>query len=373
MDLVYEVRKIDNKKGRGLFATRDINEGECIFSEKPLVSVQFAWNRKCKYLACQHCLKPLETPQQAYQRLSRDEETVLPPINNELSVPTIVNCQQCNEEYCSEECMTQAFNTYHQTLCTKGDPAHPLNNLIETWKTIHYPPETTNVMLIARLISQAIQHDSASEVNEIVSSFDLDPINEESGLAHKLLKDDFKEKIEVIRKMFKDFFFYPPLEHWYTPEGFRSLLALIGKNGQGIGTNAFNEWALRAEEEGNRLDELYDKIEYESGDFEDCEGSGLFKLQSSCNHSCEPNAQVSFPCNTYDLCLKALKHIKKNEEISISYLQNCELGRSRHSRQKTLRENYLFLCDCYKCVLQADQADVTSEDDEDEEDEMDTD
>lgn len=29
---------------------------------------------------------------------------------------------------------------------------------------------------------------------------------------------------------------------WFTPEGFRSLLALVGTNGQGIGTSAFSRW-----------------------------------------------------------------------------------------------------------------------------------
>ena len=30
------------------------------------------------------------------------------------------------------------------------------------------------------------------------------------------------------------------------------------------------------------------------GDFLNCEGAGLYPLQSKCNHSCQPNAEVSF-------------------------------------------------------------------------------
>ena len=29
---------------------------------------------------------------------------------------------------------------------------------------------------------------------------------------------------------------------WFTPDGFRSLLALVGTNGQGIGTSSFSRW-----------------------------------------------------------------------------------------------------------------------------------
>ena len=73
------------------------------------------------------------------------------------------------------------------------------------------------------------------------------------------------------------------------------------------------------------------------GSFLDNEGSGLYKLQSSCNHSCDPNASASFPNNSFQLVMKALKPIKAGEEILISYLDECSLSRSRHSRIKMLR------------------------------------
>lgn len=66
------------------------------------------------------------------------------------------------------------------------------------------------------------------------------------------------------------------------------------------------------------------------------------------------------------------------EEICISYLDDCLLSRSRHSRQKELRENYLFTCTCQKCEEQKGDPDVTSDeedvdDDENENDGMDED
>lgn len=59
------------------------------------------------------------------------------------------------------------------------------------------------------------------------------------------------------------------------------------------------------------------------------------------------------------------------EEICISYLDDCLLSRSRHSRQKELRENYLFNCSCLKCEEQKADADVTSDEEEEEEDDDD--
>lgn len=99
------------------------------------------------------------------------------------------------------------------------------------------------------------------------------------------------------------------------------------------------------------------------------EGSGLYSTQSKINHSCVPNAQATFPYSDHTLALTALTDIVAGEEIVISYLDECSLERSRHSRQKELRENYLFLCQCNKCLNEANEPDVTS--DEDEEDEND--
>ena len=118
----------------------------------------------------------------------------------------------------------------------------------------------------------------------------------------------------------------------------------------------------------------------------DCEGSGLYTLQSTCNHSCEPNAEVTFPNNNNTLAVKALQDITSGQvcayfgsdhfvfqnqfsivkclfciefiypfqEILISYLDECARERSRHSRQKILRYVffareccYLNVCDFY--------------------------
>lgn len=128
---------------------------------------------------------------------------------------------------------------------------------------------------------------------------------------------------------------------------------------------------LQREELDAFIDQLYKDIEKESGEFLNCEGSGLYMLQSCCNHSCIPNAETSFPDNNFLLYLTALEDIEAGEEICISYLDCCQRERSRHSRNKILRENYLFTCSCPKCLAQADDPDVTSDEEEEAEGETD--
>ena len=67
--------------------------------------------------------------------------------------------------------------------------------------------------------------------------------------------------------------------------------------------------------------------------------------------------------------VNATRNISAGEEIYISYLDECDQERSRHSRQKMLGENYLFVCNCDKCVSQQDEDDVTSEEEMSDDDE----
>ena len=74
-----------------------------------------------------------------------------------------------------------------------------------------------------------------------------------------------------------------------------------------------------------------------SGAFLNSEGSALYELQSKINHSCEPNCEIIFKDNSNVLTLRTLRSIAEGEEITISYLDECDLCRSRHSRQKLLK------------------------------------
>lgn len=73
---------------------------------------------------------------------------------------------------------------------------------------------------------------------------------------------------------------------------------------------------------------------------------------------------VEFPYSNSTLVITATRDILPGEEICIGYLDECELERSRHSRQKSLSSLYLFICRCEKCLAQAKDPDVTSDEDE---------
>ncbi|PWA18709.1 hypothetical protein CCH79_00005728 [Gambusia affinis] len=343
-----EVQFIDNIKGKGLFAKRSIKKGETILIERPLVSSQFLWNFLYKYKACEYCLRALETAEENARRLCCNPALSLPhPELCHVRPELHQACPQCQVMYCSSECRQAAADQYHRILClgpSEEDPDHPINKLKDAWRSVHYPPETSSIMLMAKMVA-------------VVKQGQL-------GLLHSLFKEALYDE---------------HLSRWFVPEGFRSLFALVGTNGQGIGTSSLSQWVhacdalelpdQQREQLDSFIDQLYKDIDKETGEFLNCEGSGLYLLQSSCkrrrcNHSCIPNAEASFPDNNFLLHLNALSDISPGEEICISYLDFCQRDRSRHSRHKILRENYLFVCSCSKCTSQMDELDVTSEEEE---------
>ncbi|XP_041476920.1 SET and MYND domain-containing protein 5-like isoform X2 [Lytechinus variegatus] len=325
----------------------------------------------------------MENAEEMARRLSANPSLVLPHLECcKVKKDNFVHCPHCQVAYCSSNCREEAWNQYHQVLCISHhppDPNQPLVILQEVWKTMHYPPETTSIMLIAKMIALIKQAKSKEEIIAVFNQFCHVPHNEEMELSHKLLGKQFKGQYEALQPLLLNALYEESVAQWFTPDGLRSLFALIGMNGQGVGSSSLSVYVhncddldLEEEERQNLdqfIDQLYVDMEKESGAFLNCEGSALYKLQSSCNHSCEPNAEINFLHNNSTLSLTALTDIAEGEEILISYLDECSRERSRHSRQKELRENYLFTCDCPKCRRQCDDPDLTSSEEEEEEEE----
>ncbi|XP_058821496.1 histone-lysine N-trimethyltransferase SMYD5 [Topomyia yanbarensis] len=380
-------------KGRGLFAVVPIKAGTVLFEESPLVSCQFSWNSSYGYLACEYCLRPLETAESNVRRLTNDYTINLPypeccTVQEQLSSHT--KCTDCMEMYCGAECLQNALQLYHRVLClgaNRSDTNHPINALVEFWKNIHFPPETSSIMLVIKIIAMFKQHENTSKLRTQFEDFVSQTVNQDLMIFHKMLGENFSQQIEQLYDLICNAF-DPSSDkrlHWLSLSGFRSLLALIGTNGQGIGTSSFADWVrnvtdiemneMQREALDVTIDNLYNKLDDVVGSFLNNEGSALYARQSKVNHSCAPNTECRFPHSNNVLALTTIRDIDAGQEICISYLDECALERSRHSRQKMLSENYLFQCKCEKCESQVADPDETSEEEgsSEEEQQMDDD
>lgn len=90
-------------------------------------------------------------------------------------------------------------------------------------------------MLIVRLLARIIQSENPELAISQTLQFCHRTVNEDSELAHKLLGENFCDQIDNLLILVRQLLPHDIIQQFLTPEGFRSLLALIGTNGQGTG------------------------------------------------------------------------------------------------------------------------------------------
>ncbi|KAK4572933.1 hypothetical protein RGQ29_031065 [Quercus rubra] len=78
-------------------------------------------------------------------------------------------------------------------------------------------------------------------------------------------------------------------------------------------------------------------------------GTGLYPVISIINHSCLPNSVLVFEGRL--AVIRAVQHIPQGAEVLISYIDTTG---STMTRQKALKEQYLFTCACPRCIKLSD-------------------
>ncbi|XP_070590181.1 histone-lysine N-methyltransferase SMYD3 isoform X4 [Erythrolamprus reginae] len=88
-------------------------------------------------------------------------------------------------------------------------------------------------------------------------------------------------------------------------------------------------------------------------------GVGLYPSMSLLNNSCDPNCVVIF--EGPQLHLRSIREMHLGEELTISY---TETVMPTLERQKTLKRQYCFECDCIMCSTQSQDADMLAGDEQ---------
>lgn len=150
-------------------------------------------------------MRPLESAEENARRLTGKPNITLPyPECCEVEKSKITECNDCGIKYCSEECKIIAYQRYHRTLCLQSrerNDCHPLVRLNETWKQIQYPPETSTIMLLARMVALVLQCEHKQELLSTFSQFCNRSVNDTYEITHNLLGVKFINQIELLREM----------------------------------------------------------------------------------------------------------------------------------------------------------------------------
>lgn len=126
-------------------------------------------------------------------------------------------------------------------------------------------------MLIPRLLATIQQSPNPEETRLKILQFSHHTRNENAELVHKMLGEKFAGQLSMLHSLLLQAVSHHGVEDLLTVEGFQMLLAIIGTNGQGLGTSAISQWVMRSSElslevsEKEQLDGFIDKL-YENMD-----------------------------------------------------------------------------------------------------------
>lgn len=287
----------DEKQGKRLICTKDVQKNKVLILERPLVSQVYL---KYCLIYCNHCTYKVST--------------------------RFIPCHSCNKAvYCSEECRVKAWDEFHKIECKflgfisrmPNQSCHLVLQLLgligpENALRIHKEgkirdDERNNITLLQ--FEKFIQFKDHREQKPPKLLADL--VVQSTFICYlveylKLVKLDD----EAARKNLFSFFFT------------NQLKCIV--NGYGLCSEKFKVTS-------------------------DYIGNGIVIFATYIRHSCEPNAEWFVTDNRMDVI--AFKDIKKDEEIFINY--GIDKKWTFERRQAVLQEKYHFICKCSLCKRQA--------------------
>ncbi|CAJ2509772.1 Uu.00g056720.m01.CDS01 [Anthostomella pinea] len=279
--------------GRGLFARKDFAPGDLVLSiDRPLFA-ELETDRlldTCAWCFQRGATDPIEKAQSAAMGLP----------SGFIEVKSCTGCRKVS--YCSKTCQSKAWKREHKYECKvlgvndRPDLPHHVRGVVKLLGRLNGDPGFTET------------------VQDILK---FRPAGEPGGLDKFSSLD--KQRFDDFQMLGHAAFHYAGEPKIPNTEAKSASKALMFN----IMSNTF------------QLSSSLDDINL---------GSGFDPVICSANHSCDPNTVLAF--NQPKTLLRALKPIKKGEEI---YLKYTEVTDPSKLRQADLKEKYLFTCQCSKC------------------------
>lgn len=79
-------------------------------------------------------------------------------------------------------------------------------------RKIHYPPETTTILLIVKLVAMYKQTDKKEELFNAIQNFHHEFINENLMIAHKMLGENHQTDLNKLFTLFSNSFDFTDIE-----------------------------------------------------------------------------------------------------------------------------------------------------------------
>ncbi|KAF8528939.1 MAS20-domain-containing protein [Hysterangium stoloniferum] len=322
-----------------LIITKDVEVGEVIYKEDPIITVLDP-DLESVGSHCSQCLRK---------------------INPGVSIRLPDDPLQTS--YCSQACQTKARLESYGILFGSEPPIPDTPPPSATDKKLrtkaqeelvsHLRKGKTAPLLVARLIAKQLAEEIANVSSNSVPNHSTSATSEKDynlydhieRLRYLALPVD-DEETALLSQILKTS--VPGLEQMLTSERYAIFKGKILYNAIGV---CFGEGrdkpSSNTKSEDERTRTMYGTDRQT--------GSGLYLVSSYLAHSCSPSARPSFPEGTSTLHLIANHALKKGDELTIAYVdilqREGETTQEAHlRRRRELAHSWRFACTCRRCL-----------------------
>ncbi|KAK6197475.1 uncharacterized protein RJT21DRAFT_57127 [Scheffersomyces amazonensis] len=309
LDLPSNVQIImTTKRGKGIYAKHKIDKGEIIWSEEPLFFIPPLANIKLIKTgkACSYCGKLLKS-------------------NSGGNVLRALDCNICTEVWCSPMCK-KSDGTLHGLL---------KHNVYQPHKKSTTKPIDSEAFFELQDYCLEEQWNALFAITFIYANI----LNDKSG--------DKKKQFRAMARVSQDIR-YKALDS--SAGAFDSLQGgalFVQEQQETLWKEGYEKFLRVFPNDASSL--TYQEFLYMMGTYNiNNLDSNIYSIQSHLNHNCDPNTSVesSTISRTFGLKVYAARDIRAGEELTTTYVNPSH---TVQQRQRELRVNWGFLCNCQKC------------------------
>ncbi|KAI0637988.1 MAS20-domain-containing protein [Trametes polyzona] len=334
-----------------LVAEKDFEEGDVIYTEKPLV-VALDADLEGEGKHCSFCFRPIQ------------EDLAVIPTHDKL-----------DSVYCSKDCENRAKLGW-QNLLFGLEPVLPaeLDNGMGALTTeqrhvaqseytefIQTKAKQAN-LLAARFVAKQIAHELIKllpnktgpiieELQQLADGKDPYLVGDHIERLRFVEGNSTKEEVKLLGAVLGTAL--PGLEESITDERHAVIVGKMAYNAIGVCPDGGRD---NRPVSSDRPEEL-ERTRTPYGTARQI-GSGVYIVSSYLAHSCDPNTRPTFPNGTNELHLVAARPIKKGDELTMAWVDVSQhegesAGMARRRRRIELARGWRFKCECAKCVREA--------------------
>ncbi|KAG5397980.1 hypothetical protein IGI04_019794 [Brassica rapa subsp. trilocularis] len=373
--------------GKGVYADSEFQEDELILKDEILVGIQHSSN-KVDCLVCSFCFRFIGSIEKQIGRKlyfnnmglsgccggassssnlhSLPQGVVTSLMNGEIALPhtdkfplpSPLSCPGgCQEAfYCSGSCAEADWASSHSLLCTGERSESAIAFTILRYRKLkagHVNKQANQSVSKQSLLLEAWKPVSVGYKRRwwdcIALPDDVDPSDE--GAFRTQIKDLACTSLELLKTAIFD----KECEALFSLDIYGNIIGMFELNNLDlVVASPVEDYFLYIDDlpdaEKDKAEEITRPFLDALGDeYSDCcQGTAFFPLQSCMNHSCCPNAKAFKREEDRDgqAVIIALRSISKNEEVTISYIDE-ELP---YEERQALLADYGFTCKCPKCL-----------------------